>query len=203
IFELSRLYPDAEIITIHHEDFSDFMTLAETDAAIRVLEREGDDGLEVVGFKKWETINDRDQKVFVGDYEIKLHKKFENTYNEIAQRIDMEDVTVKIEFQDDVITLYESIISKPRAGSENSEIFSLLYKHPNVSFTKKDLAEKISTDITKPFSKIVENLGFTDILRDVFFSVSKDQIMFKNPATVSIKTAIDMDGHRYKYKKSS
>ena len=74
-------------------------------------------------------------------------------------------------------------LAKPNLNSENDVVFQYLYDHPNTSFTKTQLESALSTKITKPLHKIVENLGFKPELSKVFFSVSKNSIEFRNPVS--------------------
>ncbi len=66
--------------------------------------------------------------------------------------------------------------------STNDAVFSFLYNNPNKKFTKKEL-ENATKKTISDLHKIVEQLGFIGQLRNVFISVSKDTICFKNPIT--------------------
>lgn len=74
-------------------------------------------------------------------------------------------------------------ISKPDFNSENDLVFSFLYEHPNKRITREDLEKAIGEKLTKSLHKIVENLGFEGDTKEVFFSVSKNAIEFRNPIT--------------------
>lgn len=75
-------------------------------------------------------------------------------------------------------------ISKPNFNNENDLVFNILYKNPNKTFTKDELEAECKIKITKPFSKIIENLGFYRGLKSAFFDVSKTSIRFHNPAKI-------------------
>jgi hypothetical protein len=74
-------------------------------------------------------------------------------------------------------------LAQPTFNGENDQVFSFLIQNPNKSFTKKQLEETLNIKITKPFHKIVENLGFKGDLVRIFFSISKNNISFNNPVS--------------------
>ncbi len=74
-------------------------------------------------------------------------------------------------------------ISKPDFNSENDLVFSFLYEHPNKRVTREELEKAMGGKLTKSLHKIVENLGFEGDTKEVFFSVSKNAIEFRNPIT--------------------
>lgn len=74
-------------------------------------------------------------------------------------------------------------ISKPDFNSENDLVFSFLYEHPNKRVTREELEKAVGGKLTKSLHKIVENLGFEGDTKEVFFSVSKNAIEFRNPIT--------------------
>lgn len=67
-------------------------------------------------------------------------------------------------------------------------MFEFLFKNPNQAFSRKDIENKTGIKLSKDFDKIVENLGFKKDLRKIFFEVSKDKILFRNPVS---KTQLD------------
>lgn len=81
----------------------------------------------------------------------------------------------------DIILNGLMVLSRPTFNGENDLVFSHLFKNPGKSFTKKELEEAISQKIAKDFHKVVENLGFKGDLAKIFFSVSKNDIKFRNP----------------------
>jgi len=74
-------------------------------------------------------------------------------------------------------------ISKPDFNSENDLVFSFLYEHPNKRVNREELEKAVGSKLTKSLHKIVENLGFEGDTKEVFFSVSKNAIEFRNPIT--------------------
>ena len=74
-------------------------------------------------------------------------------------------------------------LAKPDFDSENDLVFDYLYEHPNEKFAKQQIEAKINLTIAKPLHKIVENLGFKGDLKKLFFNVSKNSILFRNPIT--------------------
>jgi len=75
-------------------------------------------------------------------------------------------------------------LSSPNFDSENDIVFRFLFNNPNQIFSKKELEENCKTKISKPFVKILENLGFQRGIKDAFFDVSKYSIKFHNPAKI-------------------
>jgi hypothetical protein len=74
-------------------------------------------------------------------------------------------------------------LSKPTLNGVNDLVFSYLYENPGKSFSKQQLETVIGQKISKTLHKIVENLGFKSDLARAFFSVSKNDISFRNPIT--------------------
>lgn len=74
-------------------------------------------------------------------------------------------------------------LSKPTLNGVNDLVFSHLYENPGKSFSKQQLETVIGQKISKTLHKIVENLGFKSDLARAFFSVSKNDISFRNPIT--------------------
>ena len=74
-------------------------------------------------------------------------------------------------------------ISKPDFNSENDLVFSFLYENPNRRISKEEIEKAIGGKLTKSLHKIVENLGFEGDTKEVFFSVSKNAIEFRNAIT--------------------
>ena len=81
------------------------------------------------------------------------------------------------------ILMNNAQIGKPDFNSENDLVFSFLYTHPNESITKEQIEKAVGGKLNKSLHKIVENLGFEGDTKEVFLSVSKDAIQFRNPIT--------------------
>ena len=81
------------------------------------------------------------------------------------------------------ILMNNAQIGKPDFNSENDLVFGYLYKHPNESFTKEQIEKAVGVKLNKSLHKIVENLGFEGDTKEVFISVSKNAIQFRNPIT--------------------
>lgn len=84
-------------------------------------------------------------------------------------------------------------ISRPDSFGENEVIFEFLYNNPNKPFSKTEIEKELNQKITKTFSKILENLNFKKDLLKIFFKVSKDKIMFRNPVSVDEAKALGID----------
>ncbi len=74
-------------------------------------------------------------------------------------------------------------IGRPDFNSENDLVFSFLYAHPNESVTREQIEKVVGSKLNKSLHKIVENLGFEGDTKEVFISVSKNAIQFRNPIT--------------------
>ncbi len=80
------------------------------------------------------------------------------------------------------VLLNKIIIAKTEFDSENDNVFGFISKNPNRTITIQELAGKLGgNEPAKSLHKIVENLGFIGDLRNAFFNISKDSIMFRNP----------------------
>jgi hypothetical protein len=72
-------------------------------------------------------------------------------------------------------------LAKPSLNGTNDLVFNHLYQNPGKLFSKQQLEAAIRQKISKTLHKIVENLGFKGDLAKAFFSVSKNNILFRNP----------------------
>lgn len=80
------------------------------------------------------------------------------------------------------ILINNLILARPEFGSENEIVFRYLFDNPNRTVTLDELQKRMGDQpIKKTLHKIVENLGFQGDLKDAFFSVAKDSILFRNP----------------------
>lgn len=77
------------------------------------------------------------------------------------------------------------LLAKPDFDSENDLVFSFLYQNPNRKHTSEDLRKAVGAKHLKSLHKIVENLGFTGELKQIFIKVTKDSLCFNNPITRS------------------
>jgi len=74
-------------------------------------------------------------------------------------------------------------LAKPTLNGTNDLVFNHLYQNPGKSFSKQQLEIAIGQKISKTLHKIVENLGFKGDLAKACFSVSKNDILFRNAIT--------------------
>lgn len=74
-------------------------------------------------------------------------------------------------------------LSHPTLNGTNDLVFNHLYNNPRKAFSKKQLEKAIGKTFSKTLHKIVENLGFKGDLAKAFFTVSKNDILFRNPIT--------------------
>ena len=80
------------------------------------------------------------------------------------------------------ILLNNLVLARPEFGSENEIVFRYLFDNPNRPVKLDELQKRMGDQaIKKTLHKIVENLGFQGDLKDAFFSVTKDSILFRNP----------------------
>lgn len=161
----------------------------------------------------FEAKNDNDNTFGYGSIGIKVNlANFDDFYTKIKQefekrkqkadKIDKENVkdtpkqeaTKKTDEKDEPmyqitytkqrqVLMNNAQIGKPDFNSENDLVFSFLYEHPNKRITREELEKAVGGKLTKSLHKIVENLGFEGDTKEVFFSVSKNAIEFRNPIT--------------------
>ncbi|HOX96446.1 MAG TPA: hypothetical protein PLI45_03655 [Candidatus Woesebacteria bacterium] len=81
------------------------------------------------------------------------------------------------------ILMNNAQIGRPDFNSENDLVFSFLYENPNRRIGIDEIEKTVGGKLTKSLHKIVENLGFEGDTKEVFFSVSKNAIEFRNPIT--------------------
>ena len=80
------------------------------------------------------------------------------------------------------ILINNLVLARPEFGSENEIVFRYLFDNPNRTVKLDELQKRLGDQpIKKNLHKIVENLGFQGDLKDAFFSVTKDSILFRNP----------------------
>ena len=133
------------------------------------------------------------------DFYTKIKQEFEKRKQK-ANKIDEKDVkdtpkqktTKKTEEKSEVmyqitytkqrqVLMNNAQISKPDFNSENDLVFSFLYENPNRRISREEIEKAVGGKLTKSLHKIVENLGFEGDTKEVFFSVSKNAIEFRNP----------------------
>lgn len=106
-------------------------------------------------------------------------------------------VVMEIKFTlDGKVVLNDSqVISNPNFGSENEELIEFLVANPNKRYRKSELEEN-GIKVGKDFNKIVENLGFKNELRKIFWDVSKDMIRLRNPITKADLEDMGMEDYK-------
>ncbi len=127
------------------------------------------------GFDKW-----------YGDYQAKTKSSIEKLLPMLNEKVISPpevEITHCITFTParEILLNNSYQIAKPDFDSENDLVFDYLYKHPNEKFTKEQIEAELRIKLAKSPHKIIENLGFTGVLRKAFFSVSKNSIQFRNP----------------------
>lgn len=117
------------------------------------------------------------------NYETKKQKRVAD--NEVTHQTGSNSIVYEIKYTKsrEIILNNNFQLAKPTFNSENDLVFNFLISHPNVIYSRKQIQEEIKQDINKEFHKIVENLGFKNDLKRVFFSISKNSIEFRNPVT--------------------
>lgn len=86
-------------------------------------------------------------------------------------------------------------LAKPDFNRENEIVFTYLYARPNQRLSKLQIEKDNGIRLAKTLPKIIENLGFTGD-RKIFFDVSSEGILFRNPLTRK-----DLDERGLKYLK--
>lgn len=100
---------------------------------------------------------------------------------------------IVVEYKDKIYKL-----RKPNAGSENDDFFEYVSKRPGIKISGKEIRAHIK-DLSKPVTAIIDQLGFSKSLRDIFFTrSSKEQIIFNNNFTKSDLIIIDFDWDKVK-----
>lgn len=99
--------------------------------------------------------------------------------------LNSEKADMVISFHEDLkVVLNDTlVISKPNFDSENELVFRFLYENPNKKWSKQEIEQQIKVKIHKSFDKIVENLGFKNDLRRIFWHVSSTTVQFNNPVS--------------------
>ncbi len=86
-------------------------------------------------------------------------------------------------FLNDTVHNIVHLLAKPSFDSENDNVFTYLYEHPNQKFTKKQIEDGVHIAGIKNLHKIVENLGFQGDIKRAFFNVSEQSVQFRNSIT--------------------
>lgn len=86
-------------------------------------------------------------------------------------------------FLNDAVHNIVHLLAKPSFDSENDNVFTYLYEHPNQKFTKKQIEDGVHITGIKSLHKIVENLGFQGDIKRAFFNVSEQSVQFRNSIT--------------------
>lgn len=133
----------------------------------------------------YKAIKDEFEKRKESDGKADSEKVDENTKRVTSQPLEEEsEVVYKITYtKQRQILMNNAQIGKPDFNSENDLVFSFLYANPNESFTNEQIEKAVGVKLNKSLHKIVENLGFEGDTKEVFISVSKSAIQFRNPIT--------------------
>lgn len=75
------------------------------------------------------------------------------------------------------------ILSNPNFMSENHKFIEYVVEHPDVELKRKEI-EAATEPLKKNFHAILNDLGFRNELRKLFFEVSKTAIKFRNGVSV-------------------
>jgi len=84
------------------------------------------------------------------------------------------------------ILLHNVRIAKPNFNGQNDKVFMHLFENPNKEISVSKLEQKIGEKLTKPLHKMVENWGFKGDYKKIFFKISKEHILFRNPITQEV-----------------
>lgn len=92
-----------------------------------------------------------------------------------------------------VILNGEKQLARLNFNSTNELVFDYLYRNTGKRVTVKELeAEVLKEPLTKTLHAIVRDLGFTGVLAQLFFDVSKSAIRFSNHITEAELEAFDI-----------
>lgn len=80
-----------------------------------------------------------------------------------------------------IITLDDQYkLSKPTLESENDHFFQYVFNNPNRIIKANEIEENERAVIGKHFGNILNDLGFKGEIRKLFFTTSKDSVIFRN-----------------------
>ncbi len=71
-------------------------------------------------------------------------------------------------------------LSKPNVESENDHFFNYVFHNPNKLILREEIERNENATIGKDFHHILNDLGFRNELRKLFFEVSKNAVKFRN-----------------------
>jgi len=117
-------------------------------------------------------------------FNYKVTDKFalENKRMEISKKAFPDDKVFEVFFNEDAGKIYigEEELVNTRvdeiSDDSNYRIFKYIYNHPRKRIFKKDIPTK------KELTSVLDNLGFREELRKIFFPGStKDSVLFRNP----------------------
>jgi len=129
------------------------------------------------------SLTDKYNSIF-NDFESQ-YKKVAEDYQEKHQKelAKVDDIIYEVKYSETrEIFINNFLLAKPDFNRENEIVFSYVYSRPNQRISKLKIEKESKTRLLKNLPKIVENLGFTGD-RKIFFDVSSEGILFRNPIT--------------------
>lgn len=130
-------------------------------------------------------ITDKYPEVF--SYYEKEYKNIAKDYqkNQEDKKVNEDAIVYEVKYSEKnrEILINGFLLAKPDFNRENEIVFTFVYKHANERLTKRKIEIDNDIRLLKELPKIVENLGFTGDLKKVFFDVSSEGILFRNPIT--------------------
>ena len=91
------------------------------------------------------------------------------------------------------VTGARRMIAKPHFNSINDNAFQYLFKNPGRNILIEELYTVTGTRTALDLHKMVENLKFTGVLKQVFFRVSQNAIRFDPRVSASTLAALEID----------
>lgn len=89
------------------------------------------------------------------------------------------------------ILVNEYLLAKPHFNSQAELVFSYILEHPGIRITKRQLEADTNTKITRHFTKILNDLGFSGEIKRAFFpTISSYAVEFRQEIN---KLVIDRD----------
>ncbi len=171
-----KMLSDRKMITLspfYHQTNLMFSTALEIQGAspvgyyIKILQPKFDEGYEEI----------TKQKTFVVDTPTKEKPNPVQSQNENIYSITFTDRTVLLN--------NTFILSKPNFNSENENFLEYVIDNENKTISKKDIEDATGKKIKKQFHNTVNDLGFKNEIRKIFFKVSKVSVIFKNSVSES------------------
>ncbi len=126
------------------------------------------------------------------EYLIELSNKFPPYYKKLADKFDKrtkimkkEDIIYELSFNEetDQLLLNNIVIHTPVYGKDSNKLIRYLINNPNQDLKTQDVIKNAELESKRDISGIINDLGFKDKSKKLFFTINKEIIKFTNPIT--------------------